>query len=85
MTVDWFLVDAPGVVPDEFEAWRSAMARHHKVVLRCLDTKVGSAERDQLNAEGLALRLEVDQLERRAREAWLGKLEGHGDHANPGK
>lgn len=36
MTVDWFLVDAPGVVPEEFEAW-------------------------------------------------LAKLEGHGDHAKPGK
>lgn len=71
MTVDWFLVDAPGVVPEEF--------------LRCLDAKDSSAERDQLDAEGLALRQEVDQLERQARDAWLAKLEGHGDHAKPGK
>jgi len=28
MTVDWFLVDAPHVAPDEFAAWEAAKKRH---------------------------------------------------------
>jgi hypothetical protein len=71
MTVDWFLVDAPGMAPQEFQAWFAAKERHRSVFLRCCDAKEGSPEQAALEAEGRALKIEVDRLEQIARDAWL--------------
>lgn len=70
MTVDWFLVDAPQVVPQEFKAWEAAKERHRDVVLRCCDAAPGSIEQATLDAEGQTLKIEVDGLEKIARSAW---------------
>lgn len=70
MTVDWFLIDAPHVVPCEFEAWEAAKERHRAVFLRCIDAQDGSAEQAALEAEGQAAKVEADRLEQIARETW---------------
>lgn len=70
MTVDWFLVDAPHVVPQEFQAWEAAKERHLAVFLRCCDAPAGSVEQAALDAEGRAIKIEVDNLEKVARAAW---------------
>lgn len=71
MTVDWFLVDAPGTVPQEYQAWFAAKERHHEVFLRCCAAPVGSEEQAALDAEGKVLKAEVDRLEQIARDAWM--------------
>lgn len=73
MNVDWFFVDAPHVAPQEFLAWEAAKERHHAVFLRCCEAKAGSAEQLALDAEGQALKIEVDHLEKIARTAWEQK------------
>ena len=70
MTVDWFLIDAPHVVPAEFRAWEAAKAHHRTVFLRCVDAQGDSAEQAALDAEGQAAKIEADRLEQIAREAW---------------
>ncbi len=70
MTVDYFLIDAPHTVPQEFAAWEAAKERHHAVFLRCIDAPDGSAERAALDAEGKAAKIEATRLERVARQAW---------------
>jgi len=70
MAVDWFLVDAPHSVPQEFKAWDAAKKRHQAVFLRCCDASDGSPERAALNEEGQSLKIEVDRLEKIARDAW---------------
>lgn len=71
MTVDWFLIDAPHTVPQEFAAWEAAKERHCAVFLRCIDAPDGSTERAVLDVEGRAEKIEADRLERIAREAWM--------------
>ena len=73
MTVDWFLIDAPHVVPEEFQAWDAAVKRHHSVFLRCCEAPEGSDEQVALDAEGVRLKAEADRLERIARSAWEHK------------
>ena len=60
MTVDWFLVDAPHVVPQEFQAWETAKERHRSVFFRCCDANEGTSERVALQVEGEALKIEVE-------------------------
>lgn len=74
MTVDFFLIDAPHAVPQEFRAWGAAKERHRAVFLRCVDAVAGSAEQTALDAEGQAAKHEADRLEQVARTAWLHKL-----------
>lgn len=71
MAVDFFLIDAPHVVPREFAAWEAAKEYHRHVFLRCIDAEEGSAERATLDAEGQAAKIESDRLEQIAREAWM--------------
>ena len=71
MTVDFFLIDAPHTVPQEFKAWEAAKAHHRAVFLRCVDAEDGSAEQSRLDAEGRAAKGEADRLEQAARTAWL--------------
>lgn len=73
MTADWFLVHAPHVSPQEFQAWETAKERHRALVLRWCDAKEGSAEQAALDVEGQALKIEVDRLEQIARCAWKQK------------
>lgn len=74
MTVDWFLVDAPHIVPQEFAAWEGAKAHHHAVFLRCLNAPAGGEEQAALDGEGRAAKAEADRLEQIAREAWKRQL-----------
>ncbi len=71
MTVDFFLIDAPHAVPQEFQAWEAAKAHHRAVFLRCVDAEDGSAEQSRLDTEGWAAKAEADRLEQAARTAWL--------------
>lgn len=73
MTVDYFLIDAPHTVPQEFATWQAAKEHHRAVFLRCIDAQDGSAERAALDAEGQAAKIEADRLERAARRAWSNK------------
>jgi hypothetical protein len=68
MTVDWFLIDAPHVVPAEFQAWEVAKAHHRAVFLRCIDAQ--GSKQTALDAEGQAAKIEADRLEQIARDAW---------------
>lgn len=70
MAVDFFLIDAPHAVPEEFRAWEAAKAQHRAVFLRCISAQAVSAEQTALDAEGRAAQTEADRLERVAREAW---------------
>lgn len=74
MTVDFFLIDAPRAVPQEFKAWEAAKEHHRGVFLRCVDAEAGSAEQASLDAEGWAAKVEADRLEQVARTAWLRAL-----------
>ncbi|MDF6970136.1 hypothetical protein NMT62_24265, partial [Escherichia coli] len=71
MTVDFFLIDAPHTVPQEFQAWEAAKAHHRAVFLRYVDAEDGSAEQSRLDTEGRAAKAEADRLEQAARTAWL--------------
>lgn len=72
MAVDWFLVDAPSVVPEEFSAWQDAKEKHRSIFLRACETLDGNAP--FLDAEGLAAAEEAIRLEKIARDAWMREL-----------
>lgn len=74
MAIDWFLLDAPHLVPEEFKAWESARGRHRAVFLRSCNMQLSSADLAALDIEGKAIKVEVDRLEQDARQAWLRKL-----------
>lgn len=71
MTVDYFLIDGPHVVPQEFRAWEAAKEHHLAIFLRCIDAEAGSTEQTALDAEGVAAKAEADRLENIARQAWF--------------
>jgi len=71
MTVDFFLIDAPRTVPQEFQAWAAAKDHHRAVFLRCVAAENGSVEQARLDAEGRAAKAEAARLEQVARTAWL--------------
>ena len=73
MTVDWFLRDAPQVVPKEFAAWEAARRRHDALVLRVLDAEEGSEAMLALDAAAKTAQGEADRLEKIAREAFQRK------------
>ena len=70
MAVDFFLIDAPHVVPVEFAAWRAAETRFGNIVMRWCDAK-SDAEKAALDCEGRVVKAEVDRLLLVARRAWL--------------
>ncbi len=78
MAIDWFLIDAPHVVPAEFAAWEAAKAHHRTVFLQCIEAQ-DSAERAALDAEGRAVKIEADRLEQVARDAWTRVKKAKGE------
>ena len=70
MTVDYFLIDGPHVVPAEFGAWVAAKERHAEIFRACIDAAEGSQERAGLDRAGLAAKAVADDLEQAARAAW---------------
>ncbi len=70
MAVDYFLIDAPHAIPEEFEAWEAATAHHRAIFYRCIEALDGSAEQATLEAEGRAAQAEAERLEQIAREKW---------------
>lgn len=75
MTVDWFLIDAPYVVPAEFSAWREAKKRHEDLFYRVLDTDINEQAElyVALERQALEARDEAGRLESAARDAWAQK------------
>ncbi len=55
MTVDYFLIDAPGKVPAEFSAWETARQRHHEIFLKAVDAWTPELEAQRDPAEYLTL------------------------------
>ncbi|MGO4333216.1 hypothetical protein [Cupriavidus sp. M-11] len=70
MTVDWFLIDAPRVVPDEFSAWEVAESQWIELFYRLLDAKAGSHAERELEHQVMAAKREADRLEQVARAIW---------------
>ncbi len=70
MAVDWFLIDAPYEVPDEFSAWQSASARLNALILRIVDVRPGTDAFVNLQGAARDAKLEADRLEIKARAAW---------------
>lgn len=70
MTVDFFLVDAPHVVPVEFAAWRAAQDRHDAIVLEYLGLPAGAPGLAELDQAGREAGAESRRLEEIARQAW---------------
>jgi hypothetical protein len=73
MSCDWFLVDAPQVVPSEFRSWEMACGHLFDLCLSCVDAPSGSSEFLALDAERQAAEIECDRLEQIARDAWKSK------------
>jgi len=77
MSVDWFLADAPHVVPREFQAWQVARACHARLVLRLAEDTTSGIDPEALGEHlhllalaELAARHEAGRLKRIARLAW---------------
>ncbi|GKS73336.1 hypothetical protein AVME950_00590 [Acidovorax sp. SUPP950] len=76
MTVEYFLIDAPHTVPDEYAAWVQAKNRHHALFLEFITKCKGRTDADALAMETLALAAaaEAQRLEIVARQAWAKKF-----------
>lgn len=74
MAVEYFLIDAPTAIPQEFAAWEDAKAQHLAIFWKCVEAPDGSAEKEALEEEGRAAKIKADSLEQAARQAWLEKL-----------
>jgi len=70
MAVDFFLIDAPHVVPVEFAAWRAVETRFDDIVMRWCDAD-SDAEKAALDFESRVVKAEADRLYQVARRAWL--------------
>ena len=73
MAVDFFLIDAPHVVPEEFSAWEAAKKQRHEIFLRACD----ASDQDEiaaLDVQARALKEEEDGLKKVAYAAWEKKL-----------
>lgn len=82
MTVDWFLVDAPHVAPDEFAAWEAAKKCHMHLFLCLTRANERSDEWIALELAAREAQAECDRLENVARTVWAcrrGKDSGGGE------
>jgi hypothetical protein len=70
MAVDWFLIDAPYEVPDEYSAWQSASTRLNTLILRIIDVRPGTEAFVSLQEAARDAKREADRLEAAARAAW---------------
>jgi hypothetical protein len=72
MTVDFFLVEGPRAVPDEFRAWQEAYREWYPAAQRALSYEGWSeSERTALNDRAVELGRVAQDLERKARAAFL--------------
>ncbi|ABM33251.1 hypothetical protein QRO08_11435 [Paracidovorax citrulli] len=69
MAVDYFLIDAPESVPDEFNAWVVAKNRHFSLFDEYMSA--GSDRRSEISVIACAAKVEADRLEGIARRAWF--------------
>ncbi|KNH06166.1 hypothetical protein BRCH_01552c [Candidatus Burkholderia brachyanthoides] len=74
MAVDWFLIDAPYVVPAEFAAWRDAKKRHEDLFHRALDTDERTKQYAALGHSALEARAEAERFETAVRTAWMQRI-----------
>lgn len=70
MAVDYFLIDGPHTVPQEFSAWERAKEQHHAIFLQAIAEDLDSEAGRELELQGQKAAAEVLRLERIAREAW---------------
>lgn len=73
LTVDWFLIDALQVVPQEYNAWLSARQKHVELAIKCMDSWGDADAFKKIEAAAIAAKLEADRLEEIARSAWMDK------------
>lgn len=69
MAADFFLIDAPFVVPAEFAAWQAAQDNHRIIFQQAL-LAVGTDQAEAMDAAGQAAQQEAARLEYAARQAW---------------
>ncbi|WP_375576585.1 hypothetical protein [Paracidovorax oryzae] len=69
MAVDYFLIDAPESVPDEFNAWMVAKKRHFSLFDEYMSAS--SDRRGEMSVMAAAANVEADRLEGIARDAWF--------------
>lgn len=69
MAADYFLIDAPCVVPTEFAAWQAAKELHRSIFSQALFA-AGTDQEEALNLAGQEARKVADRLEQIARQAW---------------
>lgn len=75
IAVELFLIDAPQVVPMEFQDWTAAKERHRIAFRREFDAhSMGMSDQD-LDAEAVRAKVAADRLERHAWRAWERALE----------
>lgn len=74
MAVEFFLIDAPHIVPAEFEAWQAAKQRHRDLFLQVLALDEKGASFRALEAAAIEAAAEADRLEQAARRAWSRAL-----------
>lgn len=76
MSVDYFLIEGPRVVPAEYSAWQEALSFWHVAADRVFKCEVwDGAQFDRLNDIAVAAKQEADWLELVARSsfaAWDG-------------
>lgn len=70
MAVDYFLIDGPHTVPQEFAAWEQAKEQHYAIFLQAIAADPNSEAGRALDLQGEKAAAEVSRLERIAREAW---------------
>ena len=75
MAVEWFLIDAPHLVPSEFRAWTEAKERHYAIFRQAVDAQASGKPDEALEAAGVAAKVEADRLERIAWDAWQRALD----------
>lgn len=73
MTVDWFLVDGPHLVPSEFAAWTKAWEHHIQLTLTYLELCDAKAPLDtcaEAERVAVAAKAHADRLEVTERDMW---------------
>ncbi len=70
MAVEFFLLDAPHVVPADFAAWEAAKQRHRALFLQVLALDGKDARYHELEAEAVEAAAVAYRLEQAARQAW---------------
>lgn len=70
VAVELFLIDAPQVIPMEFQEWTAAKERHRIAFRRAVDAHSVGMSDEELDAEAVRSKVAADCLERRAWKAW---------------